>query len=68
MTHTVLFAVPRAFWLALLFVWIWWIGLCGRSGVVGLAAVMALVLRLLLAAAMIMALAEPRAVRLLARA
>jgi len=63
LTHTVLFAVPRAFWLSLLFVWLWWIGLCGRSGVVGLAAVTSLLVRLLLAGVLIMALAEPRAVR-----
>ncbi|NQU39786.1 MAG: VWA domain-containing protein [Lentisphaerae bacterium] len=62
-THRVMFALPRAFWLSILFVWLWWIGLCGRSGVVGLAAVVALWIRLTLAGVLIMALAEPRAVR-----
>jgi uncharacterized membrane protein len=62
-THTVMFAVPRAFWLSSVFLWIWWIGFCGRSGVTGVAAVMALWVRLILIGVLILALAEPRAVR-----
>ncbi len=63
LTHTVLFAVPRAFWLATLFVWVWWISHCGRAGIVGWSALLALWVRLLLVGVCVLVLAEPRAVR-----
>ncbi len=63
LTHAVIFAVPRAFWLSPLLVWVWWIALCGRSGVIGPAAIAAMLIRLLLVGVFIMLLAEPRAVR-----
>ena len=63
LTHTVVFAVPRAFWFAALFPWIWWSWLCGASGLSGRAATAALLARLLLVSLFIMLLAEPRAIR-----
>ena len=62
-THTVMFAAPHAFWLSGLFIWIWWIHLCGRSGLTPVASVAALLLRLLLIGLFVAVLAEPRAVR-----
>ena len=63
LTHIIMFAVPNAFWLSIALVWVWWISICGRSGVVGRSAVVALFVRFILVAAFIMLLAEPRAVR-----
>lgn len=62
-SHTVMFATPRAFWLSAALVWVWWIAVCGRSGVVGWAARAALMVRLLLVGGIVAVLAEPQAVR-----
>ena len=57
------FAYRPAFWLTLALPWIWWLHLGGFSGLVKGRALVALLTRLLIAAAFIMLLAEPRAVR-----
>ena len=60
----VLFSSPWAFALLGLAPWLWWMHLAGYSGLRGARAVVALLLRLLVLAAFVAVLAEPRAVRL----
>lgn len=62
-SRVLLFERPSAFWLTLVTVWLWWIHLAGRAGLSRLRSSAALLMRLSLAGALIMVLAEPRAVR-----
>ena len=57
------FAYRPAFWLALALPWIWWMHVAGFSGLAKGRALAALLVRLVIAGAFIMLLAEPRAVR-----
>lgn len=59
----VLFAVPTAFWLALVIPWLWWMHHQGLHGLVGARSHAALLTRLLVVAVLIALLAHPRAVR-----
>lgn len=57
------FSRRPAFLLLLATPWIWWLHAAGSSGLAGARALIALITRLLLAGALILLLAEPRAVR-----
>ncbi len=57
------FAYRPAFWLAVALPWIWWMHVAGFSGLARGRALAALLVRLVIACAFIMLLAEPRAVR-----
>ncbi len=57
------FAYRPAFWLTLALPWIWWMHVAGFSGLAKWRALAALLVRLVIACAFIMLLAEPRAVR-----
>ncbi|RPI83394.1 MAG: VWA domain-containing protein, partial [Planctomycetaceae bacterium] len=61
--HIVLFANPWAFLLLLATPWIWWMSVCGYSGLSKGRAVSALLVRLALAGLFAMLLAEPRSVK-----
>jgi len=61
--HVLLFERPAAFWLTVLTGWLWWIHLAGRAGLSRFRGNVSLFVRLLFAGALIMVLAEPRAVR-----
>ncbi|MBI1313802.1 VWA domain-containing protein [bacterium] len=61
--HVLLFERPAAFWLTILTGWLWSIHLAGRAGLSHFRSNAALFARLLFAGALIMVLAEPRAVR-----
>jgi len=58
-----LFTSRKAFFLALVLPWVWWMHHAGRSGLRGLRGTMALLTRLCVVALFIMLMAEPRAVR-----
>ncbi|MFT5122519.1 MAG: putative membrane protein [Kiritimatiellia bacterium] len=62
-TDTLLFARPTAFWLGLFLPWMWWLHHNGYHGLAPFRAHFALLVRLLIAGAFVMVLAEPRAVR-----
>lgn len=62
-TDTLLFAKPSAFALSVFAVWVWWMHVAGFSGLSPVRAMLALTSRLVLLAAFIMLIAEPRAVR-----
>ena len=57
------FSNPRAFFLAVVLPWVWWMHTAGSSGLRGTRSVAALLARLCVIAAFIMLMAEPRAVR-----
>ena len=61
--RVLLFERPAAFWLTILTSWLWWIHLAGRAGLARFRSNASLFVRLLFAGALIMVLAEPRAVR-----
>ncbi len=61
--RVLLFERPAAFWLTILTGWLWWIHLAGRAGLARFRSNASLFVRLLFAGALIMVLAEPRAVR-----
>ncbi len=61
--HIVLFANPKAFLLLLVTPWIWWMSVCGYSGLVRGRAASSLFVRLVLAGLFAMLLAEPRSVK-----
>jgi uncharacterized membrane protein len=61
--HILLFERPVAFWLTILTGWLWWIHLAGRAGLSRFRSSASLFVRLVFAGALIMVLAEPRAVR-----
>ncbi len=61
--RVLLFERPTAFWLTILTGWLWWIHLAGRAGLARFRSNASLFVRLLFAGALIMVLAEPRAVR-----
>lgn len=57
------FSAPWAFLLMLSVPWIWWMHVAGYCGLSGWRALMALIVRLVLAAVFVLLLAQPRAVR-----
>ncbi len=62
-TNRLVFSSPWAFVLVLAAPWVWWLHLAGYSGLRGVRALVALIVRLVVLATLIMALADPRAVR-----
>lgn len=62
-TNRLVFTSPWAFALALAAPWVWWLRVAGYSGLRGLRALVALAVRFVVLGILIMALADPRAVR-----
>jgi len=63
LSSTLLFSRPTAFWLCIVLPWIWWVHVQGYHGLSRTRGHMALFTRFAIAGALIMVLAEPRAVR-----
>lgn len=63
-TRTIAFSRPAAFALMLFAVWVWWMAICGYSGMSVLRRNISLMIRLSLVGLLVMLLAEPRAVRI----
>ncbi len=61
--RVLLYANPAAFVLMIVTVWIWWMHVCGFSGLSRRRQIFAFVTRMCLAGLLVMVLAEPRAVR-----
>jgi len=62
-TNRLVFTSPWAFALALAAPWVWWLNVAGYSGLRGIRALVALAVRFAVLGVLIMALADPRAVR-----
>ena len=62
--NLLMFAHPGAFWLLIVTGWVWWMSVVGYAGLTRSRAVVALVVRLSLLGVFIVALAEPRSVRI----
>lgn len=63
LSHRLLFARPKAFWLLLATPWMWWMHRAGYAGLNRVRSLAALAIRLVLAGLFAVLLAEPRAVR-----
>ena len=63
LSQTLLFANPSAFVFMIASVWIWWMSICGFSGLSRGRAMTAMLVRLALVGIFVMLMAEPRAVR-----